>query len=127
MLLHCAGRVLDLSCPRVMGVLNITPDSFSDGGELLLDARPRIDRVLRRAARMMAGGAAIIDVGGESTRPGAARVGEQEEIDRVLPVVDALLARFDAVVSVDTSSPRLIREAAVARCRHGQRRARAGP
>jgi dihydropteroate synthase len=71
-----------------------------------------IDRVLRRAARMMAGGAAIIDVGGESTRPGAARVGEQEEIDRVLPVVAALLARFDAVVSVDTSSPRLIREAA---------------
>ncbi|HNC69153.1 MAG TPA: dihydropteroate synthase [Pseudomonadales bacterium] len=112
MLLHCAGRVLDLSCPRVMGVLNITPDSFSDGGELLLDARPRIERVLRRAARMMAGGAAIIDVGGESTRPGAARVGEQEEIDRVLPVVEALLARFDAVVSVDTSSPRLIREAA---------------
>ena len=55
MLLHCAGRVLDLSCPRVMGVLNITPDSFSDGGELLLDARPRIERVLRRAARMMAG------------------------------------------------------------------------
>jgi dihydropteroate synthase len=79
---------------------------------LLLDARPRIERVLRRAARMMAGGAAIIDVGGESTRPGAARVGEQEEIDRVLPVVEALLARFDAVVSVDTSSPRLIREAA---------------
>ncbi len=112
MLLHCAGRVLDLSCARVMGVLNITPDSFSDGGELLLDARPRIERVLRRAARMMAGGAAIIDVGGESTRPGAARVGEQEEIDRVLPVVEALLARFDAVVSVDTSSPRLIREAA---------------
>ncbi|MCP5322032.1 MAG: dihydropteroate synthase [Pseudomonadales bacterium] len=113
MLLHCAGRVLDLSYPRVMGVLNITPDSFSDGGELLLDARPHIDRVLRRAARMVAGGAAIIDVGGESTRPGAARVGEQEEIDRVLPVVDALLARFDTVVSVDTSSPRLIREAAV--------------
>ncbi len=112
MLLSCAGRVLDLSRPCVMGVLNITPDSFSDGGELLVDARPRVDRAVRRAAKMLAGGAAIIDVGGESTRPGAARIGEQEEIERVAPVVEALVARFDAVVSVDTSSPRLMCEAA---------------
>ena len=112
MLLRCGSRVLDLSRPCVMGVLNITPDSFSDGGELLDGARPRIDRVLRRAQKMLAGGAAILDVGGESTRPGAARVGEQEEIDRVAPVVEALAARFDMVVSVDTSTPRLMREAA---------------
>lgn len=112
MLLRCANRVLDLSRPCVMGVLNITPDSFSDGGQLLAGTRPRIDRVLRRAQKMLAGGAAILDVGGESTRPGAARVGEQEEIDRVAPVVEALAARFDTVVSVDTSTPRLMREAA---------------
>jgi dihydropteroate synthase len=95
-----------------MGILNITPDSFSDGGRLLAGAGPRLDRVLRRAEAMMAGGAAILDVGGESTRPGAAAVGEQEEIDRVAPVVAAIAARFDVVISVDTSNPRLMREAA---------------
>lgn len=110
MLLHCAGRTLDLSRPRVMGVLNITPDSFSDGGQLLTDGRPRIDRVLRRAAKMLGGGAAILDVGGESTRPGAVPVSEQEEIDRVAPVVENLVSRFDVVVSVDTSRPCVMRE-----------------
>lgn len=110
--LRCGTRLLDLSAPRVMGILNITPDSFSDGGRLFAGAGPRFDRVLRRAEAMLAGGAAILDVGGESTRPGAAPVGEQEEIDRVAPVVAAIAGRFDVVISVDTSNPRLMREAA---------------
>lgn len=109
--LDCAGRVLDLSRPCVMGVLNITPDSFSDGGELLAGTRPRIDRVLRRAERMVRGGAVILDVGGESTRPGAERISEQQEIDRVAPVLEALAAHCDVVLSVDTSNPRLMHEA----------------
>jgi dihydropteroate synthase len=112
MFLHCAGRVLDVSHPRVMGVLNITPDSFSDGGQLLVNGQPRIDRILRRAEKMLDGGAAILDIGGESTRPRAPPVGEQEEIDRVAPVVEALAARFDTVISVDTSRAGLMREAA---------------
>ena len=110
--LRCGARLLDLSAPRVMGILNITPDSFSDGGRLFAGAGPRFDRVLRRAEAMLAGGAAILDVGGESTRPGAAPVGEQEEIDRVAPVVAAIAARLDVVISVDTSNPRLMQEAA---------------
>jgi dihydropteroate synthase len=96
-----------------MGILNITPDSFSDGGRLFALAGPRLDRVLRRAEAMLAGGAAVLDVGGESTRPGAAPVGEQEEIDRVAPVVAAIAARLDVLISVDTSNPWLMREAAV--------------
>lgn len=112
MFLHCAGRVLDVSHPRVMGVLNITPDSFSDGGQLLVNGQPRIDRILRRAEKMLDGGAAILDIGGESTRPRALPVSEQEEIDRVAPVVEALAARFDTVISVDTSRAGLMREAA---------------
>ena len=112
-LLRCGARLLDLSAPRVMGILNITPDSFSDGGRLFALAGPRLDRVLRRAEAMLAGGAAVLDVGGESTRPGAAPVGEQEEIDRVAPVVAAIAARLDVLISVDTSNPWLMREAAV--------------
>jgi len=110
--LRCGARLLDLSVPRVMGILNVTPDSFSDGGRLYGDSGPRLDRVLRRAESMRSGGAAILDIGGESTRPGAVPVGEQEEIDRVAPVVAAIAARLDVVISVDTSSPRLMREAA---------------
>jgi dihydropteroate synthase len=97
-----------------MGVLNITPDSFSDGGRWYRDGKPALERVLQRAAQMAADGAAIVDVGGESTRPGAAPVGEQEELDRVLPVVETVASRIDVAISVDTSSPRLMREAAAA-------------
>jgi dihydropteroate synthase len=111
MILQCGERRLDLAEPRVMGVLNVTPDSFSDGGQLLREGAPALDRVLRRAARMLREGAAVLDVGGESTRPGAAQVPEQQELDRVLPVVEALAARFDTVISVDTSTPRVMREA----------------
>jgi dihydropteroate synthase len=104
--LSCAGRVLDLSRPVVMGVLNITSDSFSDGG------RYRSFEAARGAARAMVGaGAGIIDVGGESTRPGAAPVPLQEELDRVLPVIEALRAELDAVISIDTMKPDVMRAA----------------
>jgi dihydropteroate synthase len=106
-------RILDLSSPRVMGILNVTPDSFSDGGILRLGDgsgvfHVSVDRALRRAETMMSEGAAIIDVGGESTRPGAAVITEQEELDRVLPVLEAIVARLDVAVSVDTSTPSVI-------------------
>ncbi len=108
MLLHCAGRTLDLRTPVVMGVLNVTPDSFSDGGRY---AGPEV--ALARGLRMLDEGATVIDVGGESTRPGADPVPPDEELERVLPVVSGLLAR-GALVSVDTSKPEVIRAAAEA-------------
>jgi dihydropteroate synthase len=114
-ILHCGKHTLDLSRPVVMGILNTTPDSFSDGGNSYCDNRLSIDIALRRAEQMLADGAAIIDVGGESTRPGAATVSEQEELDRVVPVVEALVSKLDALVSVDTSTAAVIRESA----RHG--------
>lgn len=95
-----------------MGILNITPDSFYDGGRLFRDGRPYLPEVLRRAERMVAEGADVLDVGGESTRPGAERVTAQQEVDRVVPVVEAVASRFDVVVSVDTSSGAVIAEAA---------------
>lgn len=101
--LHCGGRDLDLSWPVVMGVLNVTPDSFSDGGRYVA-----IDAALRLAEKMCQDGAGIIDVGGESTRPGAAPVSSNEELDRVMPVVEAIHQRFDVIISLDTSTPALI-------------------
>ena len=101
--------VLDLSSPRVMGVLNITPDSFSDGGQL-----GTVARALGRARLMWAEGAAILDVGGESTRPGAAEVSAQEEIDRVVPVIEAIVSEIPLPVSVDTSKSAVMRAAAAA-------------
>jgi len=92
-----------------MGVLNITPDSFSDGGRFLDP-----ERAVEHGMRMADEGAAIIDVGGESTRPGAEAVSAAEEIDRVLPVIERLTARIEAVVSVDTSKPEVMRAAAAA-------------
>lgn len=114
MILQCGARGLDLSVPRVMGVLNLTPDSFSDGGSLWQDGRPATDRILRRAERMLSDGADILDLGGESTRPGAAPVSVQEECDRVLPALEAVAARLDVVLSVDTSTPELMTAAASA-------------
>ena len=101
--MRCRDRTLSLDVPAVMGILNVTPDSFSDGG-LHCDRHAAVAAGLR----MVEEGAAIIDVGGESTRPGAAPVGTQEEIDRVVPVIEALAARADAVISVDTSKPEVI-------------------
>jgi dihydropteroate synthase len=106
--LQCGNRVLDLSRLHVMGILNVTPDSFTDGGELLQGGRVAMTRVLERAEAMVTAGATVLDIGGESTRPGAAPVSEAEELDRVAPVVEALAARIDVVLSVDTSNPKVI-------------------
>ncbi len=105
--IDCGGRPLDLTRPRVMGVLNVTPDSFSDGGRFM--AR---ESALERAFRMVEEGAAIIDVGGESTRPGAAAVSAEEELDRVMPVLEVLCRELPVPVSVDTSKPRVMEAAA---------------
>jgi dihydropteroate synthase len=104
--LQCAGKSLKLDHARIMGILNVTPDSFSDGG--LFFAR---DDAIRQAADMFAQGADIIDVGGESTRPGAAPVSEQEELDRVIPVIEAIQREVPVIISVDTSKPQVMREA----------------
>lgn len=112
MQLHCANRVLDLSSPVVMGILNITPDSFSDGGVFFAHKQAQIDHCLRAAENMLADGARVLDIGGESTRQNAQPVSSQEEMARVLPVIEAIAARLDAVISVDTSNPQVMREAA---------------
>ncbi|MCF6217776.1 MAG: dihydropteroate synthase [Gammaproteobacteria bacterium] len=104
--LDCAGRVLDLRHPRVMGILNITPDSFSDGGDFL-----GYESALQHARKMVADGADMIDVGGESTRPGAVAVSEQQELDRVLPLIEALVAEVAVPISIDTSKAQVMREA----------------
>jgi len=112
--MDCAGRQLDLSRPVLMGVINATPDSFSDGGTLYRGARLDVDLALARARTMVASGAAILDLGGESTRPGAAPVSRQEEMDRVLPLVERIAGELDVVISVDTSNPALMTAAAAA-------------
>ncbi|MCF6757966.1 dihydropteroate synthase [Stutzerimonas balearica] len=101
------SRVLDLARPQVMGILNVTPDSFSDGGRFT-----GRDAALRHAAQMVAAGATFIDVGGESTRPGARQVSPTEELERVAPVVEAIARDLDVVISVDTSTPAVMREVA---------------
>jgi len=106
MKLLCKGRVLSLDRTAVMGVLNVTPDSFSDGG-LWLDAGAAVDH----GQQMAAEGAAIIDVGGESTRPGAAPVAEDDELERVLPVISGLVDRIDVPISIDTRKPQVARRA----------------
>jgi dihydropteroate synthase len=105
--LPCGNRVLDLSRTHVMGILNITPDSFSDGGRFA-----QRDLALRHAEAMVAAGATLIDVGGESTRPGARAVSPVEELERVAPIVEAINRELDVVISVDTSTPAVIRETA---------------
>jgi dihydropteroate synthase len=109
MRLDCRGQIVDLSEPVVMGVLNVTPDSFSDGGQYA-----SVEAAVTRGLRMAEEGATIIDVGGESTRPGAAPVGVAEELRRVLPVIGALAARRVAVISVDTSKGEVMRAAVAA-------------
>lgn len=99
--LSCADKQLDLQYPQVMGVLNITPDSFSDGGNFYDDAKIPVDKIVANAQRMIDEGASVLDIGGESSRPGAQAITVAEELRRVLPVVDALTA-LDCVISVDT-------------------------
>ncbi|HKM36849.1 MAG TPA: dihydropteroate synthase [Thiopseudomonas sp.] len=105
--LHCGKHSLDLSRPHIMGILNVTPDSFSDGGRY-----NTLDAALRRAIEMHAAGASLIDIGGESTRPGAAKVSVQQELDRVAPLVDLIARECDVIISVDTSTPEVILESA---------------
>jgi dihydropteroate synthase len=107
--LDCGGRPLDLSRPAVMGILNITPDSFSDGGVFLSR-----ENAIAHARRMADEGADIIDVGGESTRPGAQPVSAQEEMDRVIPVIEALRGKISLPISIDTSKPEVMRAAVAA-------------
>lgn len=107
--LICGKYRLDLKHPQVMGILNVTPDSFSDGGRFIGK-----DAAIDHAATMVRDGASIIDIGGESTRPGAVSVSLQEELDRVIPVVESIAANLDVVISVDTSTPEVMLAAAAA-------------
>lgn len=108
-LLKCKDKTVDLTHPVVMGVLNVTPDSFSDGGRFL-----DTEAAVRHGLMLAEEGAAFIDVGGESTRPGAAAVGVEEELRRVIPVIERLRGATAAVISVDTSKPEVMRAAAAA-------------
>ena len=105
--LPCGNRVLDLAHTHVMGILNVTPDSFSDGGRFA-----RLEEALRHAQAMVQAGATLIDVGGESTRPGARAVTAQEELERVAPVVELINRELDVIISVDTSTPLVMTESA---------------
>jgi dihydropteroate synthase len=107
--IDCAGRLLDLSRPRIMGVLNVTPDSFSDGGDFIAP-----EKAVARAVQMVEEGAAIIDVGGESTRPGAPPVSPEDELQRVIPVVEALYATVSVPISIDTRKPEVMQAAVAA-------------
>ncbi|AZD27604.1 dihydropteroate synthase [Pseudomonas chlororaphis] len=105
--LPCGNRVLDLAHTHVMGILNVTPDSFSDGGRF-----SQLDAALRHAEGMVQAGATLIDVGGESTRPGARAVSPLEELERVAPIVERIHRELDVIISVDTSTPAVMRETA---------------
>ena len=105
--LPCGNRVLDLAHTHVMGILNVTPDSFSDGGRF-----SQLDAALKHAEAMVSAGATLIDVGGESTRPGARAVSPLEELERVAPIVERLHRELDVIISVDTSTPAVMRESA---------------
>ena len=108
-IIDCAGKPLDLSRPRIMGVLNVTPDSFSDGGDFFTP-----ENAVTRAEQMVGEGVAIIDVGGESTRPGAAAVSLDEELQRVIPVIEALHAAVPVPISIDTRKPAVMQAAVAA-------------
>ena len=112
-ILQCGSKQLDLSRPAIMGILNVTPDSFSDGGNLYSTNRLDITKTLSAVEQMLSDGANIIDIGGESTRPGAVPVTTQQELDRVIPVLEAIVERFEALVSVDTSTAAVMVEATV--------------
>lgn len=104
--MDCRGKSLDLTYPHIMGILNVTPDSFSDGGHFFA-----ADAAVKQAQQMIDDGASIIDVGGESTRPGANAVPVDEEIARVVPVISAIRSQSDVIISIDTSKPEVMRAA----------------
>jgi len=107
--LDCAGRLLRLDRPRVMGIVNVTPDSFSDGGR-----HADVDAAVAHGLRLAGEGADILDIGGESTRPGAEEVSAQEELRRVLPVIERLAKETTLPISIDTSKPEVMRAAVAA-------------
>jgi dihydropteroate synthase len=109
LVLRCADKTLDLSQPVVMGVVNVTPDSFSDGGRFF-----SVEAAVEHGMRLAEEGAALVDVGGESTRPGAEPVGAEEELERVIPVIERLRAATTAIISVDTSKAEVMRAAGAA-------------
>ena len=109
MIFDCAGKSLDLSAPRIMGIINVTPDSFSDGGKFFAT-----DAALTQARKLVEEGADILDIGGESTRPNAEPVSAQEEIDRVAPVIEAISAELDVPISIDTLKADVMRAAVAA-------------
>ena len=109
MKLHCGQFTLDLTSPRVMGILNVTPDSFSDGGHY-----SQTDIAVKQAYKFIEEGADIIDIGGESTRPNAEPVSLQEELDRVIPVIESLASKIDIPISIDTYKPAVMRAAMAA-------------
>ena len=109
MILDCKGKSLDLTHPQIMGILNVTPDSFSDGGQFFGE-----DVALKQAKQMVVDGATVVDVGGESTRPGATTVSVEREIERVIPVIEAIESEIDVVISIDTSKPEVMRAAIAA-------------
>ncbi|KAE8177005.1 dihydropteroate synthase [Photobacterium carnosum] len=106
MMLISKNKTLDLTTPKVMGIVNITPDSFSDGGKY-----HQLENALRHVESMVKAGTAIIDIGGESTRPGAADVNVETELARVIPVIEAIRQRFDCWISIDTSKAQVMTEA----------------
>ncbi len=106
MMMDFAGKSLDLSASHVMGIVNVTPDSFSDGGRFFSP-----DKALEQARKLIADGATIIDIGGESTRPGSDPVDVEEEIRRVVPAIEAIHAEFDVVISIDTMKADVMRAA----------------
>ncbi|MEX3074011.1 dihydropteroate synthase [Vibrio alginolyticus] len=109
MIIKANNKSLDLSRPHVMAILNVTPDSFSDGGKY-----HSIDLAMAQVEKMIAAGVSIIDVGGESTRPGAPEVSLEEELKRVIPVVQAIREKYDVWISVDTSKAEVMRQSVAA-------------
>ncbi|HYM86217.1 MAG TPA: dihydropteroate synthase, partial [Pseudoxanthomonas sp.] len=107
--LDCAGRILRLDRPQVMGIVNVTPDSFSDGG-----MNDTLEATVAHALQLVEEGADLLDIGGESTRPGAAEVPAAEELRRVIPVIEALVKRASLPISIDTSKPEVMRAAIAA-------------
>lgn len=106
MKLQCGSKELDLSSTQVMGIVNMTPDSFSDGGQF-----NNLDAALHQVQGFVEAGASIIDVGGESTRPGAKEVGLEEELKRTIPLIKAIAERFDVVISIDSSNAEVMKQA----------------
>ncbi|MEZ9314931.1 dihydropteroate synthase, partial [Vibrio lentus] len=106
MILQANNKTLLLDRPHVMGILNVTPDSFSDGGQF-----NSLEKALQQAERMIKAGVSIIDIGGESTRPGAPEVTLEDELSRVIPAIKAIRAKFDVWISIDTSKAEVMRQA----------------